>query len=515
MKLKPFDQPLDVKLLEFDTWITAALSEIKDSKQFAHARLLISQVIERIGSFTHNFDDTLTPDTISESILTFVNSQDCINKDEALGSFLNLMFLVTGKSDNNAKCQFPVYLSERHRTEGFPLIKALKGKKSVAIGPIPRTIDSERFAGLVLRLEFDGSLQHSLFNKYISFVLNDESYWKSFQAIGLGYFRAKAINYHLEFLLPLVVFQVRGSLSASGGHEPENRLRLLMRQWGLEAGVDFNIADHIIQNESVVEEPPIEGIAKEKEKTRAYDFVLPLWEHNDLRKILIQCQFYAGDSGSVSHKNIDQTRASRNGTKTQNPNFLFVEYVDGAGYYSSLNGDLKKLLSMPDTHDFFQFRTAAIKLRRVIQQIGVLTPLELTHAIAKANNGLVSEVVKVLLGEGYSEQQVNHAIAKAASLDFVKIKADTIAISEGYKQLSRIYYLLDALANHGEEFNPSEIITGALFVPGYSARYGLRLAQLVDKITLNAGLFAEDWKNAKTLFDDIQFLADKRWLIQS
>jgi hypothetical protein len=514
MKLKPFDQPLDVKLLEFDTWITAALSEIKDSKQFANARLLISQIIERIGSFTNNFEDALTPDTISKSVLTYVNSENCTNKDEALGSFLNLMFLVTGKSDNNAKCQFPVYLSERYKAEGFPVIKALKGNKSISIGAIPRTIDSERFASLVLRLEFNEGLQSSLFNKYISFILNDDSYWKSFKAIGLGYFRAKAINYHLEFLLPLVVFQVRGSLSASGGHEPENRLRLLMRQWGLEAGVDFNIADHIIQNEAIAEEPPLEGIAKEKEKTRAYDFVLPLWEHDDLRKILIQCQFYAGDSGSVSHKNIDQTRASRNATKARNPNFHFVEYVDGAGYYSSLNGDLKKLLSMQDTYDFFQFRTAAIKLRRVIQQIGVLTPLEVAHAVSRAN-GDFAEVVKILRGEGYSEQEVERAIAKAVALTFILVKDKAVTISEGYSQIARRYYLLDALANNGEEFNPSEVITGALFVPGYSVRYGLRLAQLVDKISANAGLFAEEWKNAKTLFDDIQFLADKRWVIQS
>jgi hypothetical protein len=144
----------------------------------------------------------------------------------------------------------------------------------------------------------------------------------------------------------------------------------------------------------------------------------------------------------------------------------------------------------------------------------VLTPLEVTHAVSKAKGDLV-ETVKILRMEGYSEQEIDHVIGKAAALNVITVQAKSITISEAYIQLSRRYYLLDALANNGEEFNPAEVITGALFVPGYSVRYGLRLAQLVDKISADAGWFAEEWKNAKTLFDDIQFLADKRWLIQS
>jgi hypothetical protein len=71
-------------------------------------------------------------------------------------------------------------------------------------------------------------------------------------------------------------------------------------------------------------------------KTRAYDFILPYKTEGWEPKLFVQCQFYAGDSGSVSHKVVDQTRSSRPLTLVDYPNARFVEYLDGAGYYASL-----------------------------------------------------------------------------------------------------------------------------------------------------------------------------------
>ena len=106
-----------------------------------------------------------------------------------------------------------------------------------------------------------------------------------------------------------------------------------------------------------------------RRKTRAYDFVRPFNRPGWEQRIFIQCQFYAGDSGSVSHKNVDQTSTSRIKVRSQCAEPVFVEYVDGAGYFASLNGDLKNLLSMDDTTSFFQTRSAAIRLRREFQRI--------------------------------------------------------------------------------------------------------------------------------------------------
>jgi hypothetical protein len=234
---------------------------------------------------------------------------------------------------------------------------------------------------------------------------------------------------------------------------------------------------------------------------------------NVIQKILIQSQFYAGDSGSVSHKNIDQTRNARTYTKSIVEDVLFVEFLDGAGYYSSLNGDLKKLLQMNDTLDFFQLRTAAIKLRRILQNIGFLTPLEVIHTIACCM-GKQKETVSSLKEQGYSETEITSAIDKSVKNGLVSLNGNNYEIATSYREVARRYFLLDCIAENGIEFDHSKVITGAILIPGYSWTFGIKLNEIASDIIPKAGLFAIDWKDSKTIFNDIQFLADRRWIIQ-
>ena len=55
--------------------------------------------------------------------------------------------------------------------------------------------------------------------------------------------------------------------------------------------------------------------------------------------------------------------------------------MDGAGFFASLNGDLKSLLDMADTGSFIQIRSTPLRLRRELQRAGFLTPIEIEHAI--------------------------------------------------------------------------------------------------------------------------------------
>ena len=142
-----------------------------------------------------------------------------------------------------------------------------------------------------------------------------------------------------------------------------------------------------------------------KKKTRAYDFVLPYKTPGDHRRVVVQSQFYAGDSGSVSHKNVDQTASSRAVVKTFATDVIFAEYVDGAGYFSSLNGDLERLLEMEGT-EFFQVRSAPIRLRRELQHAGYLVPLEVQQATYRVSDPTRESIVGVLKGEGYSEREI-------------------------------------------------------------------------------------------------------------
>ena len=173
-----------------------------------------------------------------------------------------------------------------------------------------------------------------------------------------------------------------------------------MHTWGMVREVDFNVNDVVLDVEAgrlVESETNSDEPSPRKTKTRAYDFVLPFRTPGWTPQIFIQSQFYAGDSGSVSHKNVDQTSSSRlNATKLLakawpgGPPPRFLEYVDGAGYCASLNGDLKSLLSFPDTAGFFQIRSAPVRLRRELQQIGFLTPMEVAHAVIVEGNSAIA-----------------------------------------------------------------------------------------------------------------------------
>lgn len=513
MKLRIYPQNIGTQLWEFDNWITSSLSEIKDSKQFKSTRSQISCIIEILGENNNEFTSDLTPKSIADSIIDYIDNEQVENEADVICTFLNFLFLVTGKSDNNSKCQFPVFLKESYPNEGFPELRKVGGKIIITKGSIPRVIKAETVSKIILRMSFDSFAQENFFIKYINFILNEDDYWRSLKAIGVGYYKAKLIKHELDYLLPLVISQIRGSLSATGGHEPENILRKLMREWGLNDNIDFNMVDHIIEpielNDNKVEVIKV----KNKRKTRAYDFVLPLTADIVQHRILVQSQFYAGDSGSVSHKNIDQTNASRNYTKLSLNDVHFVEFLDGAGYYSSLNGDLRKLLQMEDTYDFIQIRTAAIKLRRILQEIGYLTPLEVAHACS-LSTGNFSSIVERLTDDGYKPKEIGRVIQKSLDNGLIIKSGNDFHIRKEYYPIARRYFLLDSIAEYGEEFDNSKIISGAILIPGYSNTFGIKLNEIYESIIPNAGLFKQDWVNSSIILSDIQFLADRRWIKQ-
>jgi hypothetical protein len=320
----------------------------------------------------------------------------------------------------------------------------------------------------------------ALLSRYLEFLLNEEVYLKSFWALGHAYVKLKQLDAHEEFLAPLVVFRVRGSVSASGGHDPENLLRSRFEEWGLTLETDYN------GNDVVVGEQKGSG----KTKTRAYDFVLPYKTEGWEPCIFIQCQFYAGDSGSVSHKNVDQIRTSRNLTKKKFHKPLFVEYVDGAGYFASLNGDLKRILQMRDTHSFFQVRTSVLKLRAALQEIGFLTPLEVAHCWSVCG-GSVPVIKESLLQDGYSEAEIERAMSEAVQKGICSIKGDMLDICDSFQSTSRQYLLLDLIALSGRPLSGDDL-RGAVLVPGFGARFGITLTEVAEAILPKAGKFGMD-----------------------
>jgi hypothetical protein len=503
MKLQSANQSRNEMFNEFDRWITSTLVEIKDTAKYREELANTQLLLELIGNKTNEFSklSLLDAATIVNAVLEASNPKLENERISIIDNAASLLFLVTGKSDNNAKCQFPLFLRDVSHWDELPyrLGKRLSRK------PIPRVLKSAQLSAQIAKLKPDIDIQKQFFTEYVKFILDSPEYIKSLWAIGNSYYRMKQISLHEEFLMPLVIFKVRGSVSASGGHDPEDLLRRIMASWGMVAGTDFNTNDVIIQGKP----------SNYKSKTRAFDFVLPYKVPNWKNRIFIQCQFYAGDSGSVSHKNVDQTRSSRNFTKSVllNQEPIFLEYLDGAGYYSSLNGDLRSILSMEDTHDFFQVRTAPLKLRRALQEIGFLTPLELVHALALHQFNL-TDAQKYLEQDGYSKEEINRVTTSGYAQNLFSQHRNQISVKTNFISTCRQYYLLDVIFNNAIPLDATLMQKGVILVPGLNGICGILLSALSELIEKTGGEFTYYYKLSANLREDLGILSINGWIIQ-
>ena len=498
MKLPAKDLDLQSALAEFDVWITPSLGEIRDTEKFRDELARVVEVFDAMEEATGGFEDIkhCDPKAIANTFISIVHDMsnpDCL---AMLDSLASVLFLVTAKSDNNAKCQLPVHMRDAAKWEKFPAVR----RGELVKVPLPREMKAEKLMRAVVSLRSFPEQQKLLLGEFCSFIISDEKYVAQLWSIGKSYVMLKQFQRQADLLTPLVVFKVRGSVSASGGHDPEDLLRGRLTDWGLRGGVDFNLSDVIIGNDA--------GGSSRRKKTRAYDFVLPYETRGWEPHIFVQCQFYAGDSGSVSHKNVDQTSSSR----TYVDGFVeaprFVEYLDGAGYFSSLNGDLQNLLSMENTGSFFQIRSAPIRLRRELQAIGFMSPLDLEHAILRAE-GKEDATTHILRSEGYDDSEIGRCVEDSLESSLIgRGGAGEFALKPERRELIRRYFLLDVVACFGNAPKTGEKLSGSLIVPGYGPFFGMKFDEMVAKAVELAPSLKSDWQDPQVVLGDIRTLCD-------
>jgi len=504
MKLPiPIRDPLR-DLSEFDIWITPELEEITASDKFKEELNRVSRIFDELGQATGNFtnEQYCKPSLIARTFARIAADRPTVERAEIFKSLASTLFLVTGKSDNNSKCQFPLFLRDVARWNSLPPVIGRRGGAEIEPTPLPRTIKSDDFMNLVAALG-NSADESRLLEQFVSFLLMGKDAVRQFWSLGFSYYALKKLNqgYERNLLSPIVIFKVRGSVSASGGHKPEELLRENLRSWGLTPDEDFNLADVIVDG------------AGEGAKTRAYDFVLPYksagWFPFWRKRILMQSQFYAGDSGSVSHKNVDQTETSRTRVLQKWADTRFVEYVDGAGYFSSLNSDLRKILAMPTTHSFIQIRSAPIRLRRSLQELGFITPIEIEHALVLSSGEDVA-IGAALVRQGYAKSEVRRSLGRVIAQGLVGKIGGKLSLRDERREIVRQYLLLDTLAIHGGILEPGTSSSSAsVLIPGYGAFFGLEMDKLVDIAVKNSGTLRDDISYAPTFASDIKALAKR------
>lgn len=528
MRLPTTVNDLTTMLAEFDVWLTPSLGELQQTDRFRCAMDDTVSVFEAIGAATENFlsPEQCRPEAIAEAFLTMITGKAVAGATHLLQSVASVLFLVTAKSDNNAKCQFPIHLRDQG-WDTFPQVQRRQGRYVVTTRQLPRTLKSDDYMALVAKLGADNAgQQRRLLTEFVRFVLNQEAYIDQLWSIGRSYYFLKDLDKERSLLTPLVVFQIRGSVTASGGHDPEELLRERLAEWGLSRDVDYNLYDVTIQDNGETEQETEQGADQEteeeadqdaeeeaeEEKERKYDFVLPFRTEGWAQEVFVQCQFYAGDSGSVSHKNIGQTTASRRKVLESNPEARFVEYVDGAGYFSTLNTDLRKLLSMTTTASFFQVRSAPIRLRYELQRIGFLTTLELEHAIMRTD-GSTAAVADLLAQEGYSAEEIRRCKEYSTHNGLVAHgEGGRLRVLDERRELVRRYFLLDTVACNGTRLDRAPgTLEGHVLVPGYGPFFGMRLDEIIPQALAAAPALGDDWGDPTVVASDIAWLSSSTY----
>lgn len=532
--------PLSIadQLAEFDIWITPALGEIRDTERFGDEMEAVIRVFDRLSHASADFVDEshCQPAAIVSEYEKAIATLTPEESEAALVDLAVVLFLVTGRSDNNAKCQLPLFLKNSLGWSNVPTARISGGKPKRIERPIPRSLDSEKFMGLIASLGPFPADQRRTLRAFVEYVLASGRDIEQLWSVGRSYALMKKVDRHRQLLTPLVSFQVRGSVAASGGHEPERILRALMLEWGMRAGIDFNEQDtpwprYEAPGDSVgiaraARRPPraADGAvpmivpadsAENTGKRRAWDFVLPFETDGWQPGIFVQSQFYAGDSGSVSHKNVDQTPKARERVKAAMPAARFVELVDGAGYFSALNGDLKHLLEMADTSTFVQLRSAPIRLRRELQELGFLAPLEVAQCVL-TTDGTRTAVRDALRLQGYSAAEVSRGMEAALTLGWTSAVGEQLSVTDSFRQTTRRYAILDCVAVTGSALAADGLAPkGFVFVPGFGTAYGTSIDSLIRECSRLFSGLAHDFRDSLTFNADITWLAERGFVIVS
>ncbi|XOV81274.1 MAG: hypothetical protein ACFHVJ_10065 [Aestuariibacter sp.] len=534
MRLPLENLDTDKQLEEFDQWMTARLERIKDTDKFNLEINSITACIESLASHLNHFDK-FSDCSIEKLCLAVINtcneslSGDDFFSDESLAfnfidSFFNLLFLTSGATDNNLKNHFLIKLKDDEVVSKLPKRGTSRRSIKFKLIDLPSTTKSELIAKLlagclvgsnsayreVVQTEpfFDLYEYLTIYLKeYTSLILEDKEELMQFWAVCSSYVRLNQLKEgeHLgKFLInSCTIFKVRGSVSASGGHITEDILRDKLLRLGLRPNLDFNLNDVTIGEQEVQEG------GKRKKKTRAYDFILPFdienWEPKP--KLFVQSQFYAGDSGSVSHKVVDQTQSSRAFTLEKYPTARFIEYLDGAGYYASLRGDLQHMLSFPDTASFFQVRSILVRLRREFQYINFLTPIDIEHVLLTTTANDKNSVSSELLSQNYPKDEVDRIIEVCIDDSIVEYRSSYLNIKPERVDIARRLLVLDVAVMNASSISDGQRLTQKyLLVPGYGRNFGILESELSKQFYDTCINHAP---SAPTFSEDIEWLLDE------
>ena len=442
------------------SWLTTVGARLENSTIFANESDRFKQGVTELKNLSDRSTGTLSADVISNAII----GKPAEERQAMFERIATTCLMLTGQSNNSLKCQFPVFLLQGSHKSAKHLLKLSDPSKE---NPSLAVIDMERVGRAIKEGENDSDSLRELVGAYFECVFS-RSNMERLQGVVAALDRASATD-EGNLIEAMAVSAIRGSATASGGHDPEEQLRLQMEEWGLRRNTDFNSSDvTAAQLKSLCGCQRTSEDKSAAKKSRAFDFVIPYIVENRKPRLLVQGQFYAGDSGSVSHKNVDQTSTGRSAATQVVDDPVFAEFLDGAGYVTALAGDAKKLLEMNSTSGLIQLRTAAIRLRELLQRICFATPLEVAHAVWASQPADKNTVLESLTN-AYDQAEATRAFEQAIEQGWISYSDNHLVVPSEHHVISLEYAILDsiAIATTTEDCPKSEACRGGLVIPGY------------------------------------------------
>ncbi|MGJ5669748.1 hypothetical protein QLG13_18085 [Rhodococcus aetherivorans] len=466
-------------LEEFDQWVTPTLGDIRETDKFQQELESLYKILSRISRNARSGISHRAA-VQAEVDKAFAYMPDSSLAEQHLASLLSFVYLATAKSDNAIKCQYPIAY-RREFGDDYPRVTA----RGIARATVPTVLKSTDVVSGCLRLHsLKSSHAEELLKHYIDFLLAGANDISQVSTLVDSFTYCEELNSGSgrNLLAPLVAFQVRGSVAATGGHNPEARVRSLLSEWGMLPGKHFNTGDVTAQALAAWLsdfDPNHTGpqIVPSNTKTRAFDFIIPYQEVGVSQRIFIQSQFYAGDSGSVSHKNVDQAAGARMYASQLFPTAKFVELVDGAGYCASLRKDLQHLIFAADTDGFFQLRSVPVRLRRLMQEAQTFSPLDAALLVWK---GVVNSTSlrAELLRKGALPDCVDQLLQDCISRDWLVHDGKKYSISADKTAILQRYAIIDLIAEQGGVVQRSSPRGSYALIPGYGPNFGLHVSEL-------------------------------------
>lgn len=204
MKLHKYTKTVDEKMSEFDIWVTPSLGEIRDMPQFQDNLDNMKFGFQAMAAITNSFRElqSCSSSRLAKNIVEYISGRKQEEQEKILNSICNVLLLVTGKTDNNLKCQYPLLLRNTYDISTYPQ-KNASGEWIEK--NLPRTLQFDAVTKIILHLSEKVDVQEKFLESYIHLILSDEQYSEQLWCLGNAFCAQCELGNESSLLSPMMI----------------------------------------------------------------------------------------------------------------------------------------------------------------------------------------------------------------------------------------------------------------------------------------------------------------------